>query len=377
MKPYRMFGLALFLIFIGFLTAQVAHDIEFRLGGTDTSSLLIFNGNGDILQSVTGNAVFNFGYKDKDTYKRVGVFNFGNTSGLTGFFNVAGNEYADGLGRDINLIAESIDGGSNAGNVKLSGGVLWGGGYLADPATLNLEGGKNISGGGVGGDVLLYAGSGEDKAGDVKISAGNPNSDGEGGSVIISSGRGSSGGDQGDITLACGGDTRAGVGPGNVYIYGGYADGGGGSIILKPGESGAPQPTYGLVQVIGSGTYTGSWSHTSDLRYKKNITPVYSTLKSVMKLNPVNFDWKKEEFPEKNFSASKQTGLIAQEVREYFPELVSEDENGYLSIDYVKLAVVLLRTIQEQQEIINKQNSAISTITEKFNEIISTKMATK
>ncbi len=57
MKPYRMFGLALFLIFTGFLTAQVAHDIEFRLGGTDTSSLLIFNGNGDILQSVTGNAV--------------------------------------------------------------------------------------------------------------------------------------------------------------------------------------------------------------------------------------------------------------------------------------------------------------------------------
>ncbi len=96
-----------------------------------------------------------------------------------------------------------------------------------------------------------------------------------------------------------------------------------------------------------------------------------------MKLNPVNFEWKKDEFPDKNFSASKQTGLIAQEVREYFPELVSEDENGYLSIDYVKLTVVLLRTIQEQQEMINKQNSAISTITEKFNEIISTKMAAK
>lgn len=374
MKPYRMFGLALFLIFTGFLTAQVAHDIEFRLGGTDTSSLLIFNGNGDILQSVTGNAVFNFGYKDTETYKHVGVFNFGNTSGLTGFFNVAGNEYADGLGRDINLIAESIDGGNaGAGTLFLSGGT-WHSPYSdATPGILKLNGGGSY----IGGNVILEAGVGEIQGGDVKISAGNPVQEGSGGNVIISSGRGSTGGDQGDITLVCGAGTQAGVLPGNVYIYSGSALGGGGNIVLQPGGYDDPNPTYGLVQVIGSGTYTGSWSHTSDLRYKKNITPVYSTLKSVMKLNPVNFEWKKDEFPDKNFSSSKQTGLIAQEVREYFPELVSEDENGYLSIDYVKLTVVLLKTIQEQQEMINKQNSAISTITEKFNEIISTKMATK
>lgn len=50
----------------------------------------------------------------------------------------------------------------------------------------------------------------------------------------------------------------------------------------------------------------------------------------------------------KNDPSNKQEiGLIAQEVREIFPELISEDEHGVLSLDYAKLTVVILRVMKD------------------------------
>lgn len=43
-------------------------------------------------------------------------------------------------------------------------------------------------------------------------------------------------------------------------------------------------------------------------------------------------------------------GLSAQEVKEQFPELVSEDEQGYLSVDYIGLIPVLIEAVKEQQQ---------------------------
>lgn len=42
-------------------------------------------------------------------------------------------------------------------------------------------------------------------------------------------------------------------------------------------------------------------------------------------------------------------GLSAQEVKEQFPELVSEDELGFLSVDYIGLIPVLIEAVKEQQ----------------------------
>lgn len=40
-------------------------------------------------------------------------------------------------------------------------------------------------------------------------------------------------------------------------------------------------------------------------------------------------------------------GLIAQEVQQFFPEIVSEDNDGMLSLDYAKLTVVILRVLKD------------------------------
>ena len=47
------------------------------------------------------------------------------------------------------------------------------------------------------------------------------------------------------------------------------------------------------------------------------------------------------------FSEERQIGLIAQEVCEVVPQVVSEDDNGYYNIDYPKLTPLLIEAIKE------------------------------
>lgn len=43
----------------------------------------------------------------------------------------------------------------------------------------------------------------------------------------------------------------------------------------------------------------------------------------------------------------EQVGMIAQEVEEFFPEIVSTDNNGFKSLDYARLSVICLRLIKD------------------------------
>jgi hypothetical protein len=87
----------------------------------------------------------------------------------------------------------------------------------------------------------------------------------------------------------------------------------------------------------------------SDVRYKKDIQTLTNSLANIEKLRGVSYDWKQTEFPEKNFDAKHQIGLIAQELELVFPELVNTDAEGYKSVDYSKLVAVLIEAVKEQQ----------------------------
>jgi len=93
----------------------------------------------------------------------------------------------------------------------------------------------------------------------------------------------------------------------------------------------------------------------SDIRYKKEINPLRHSLEKIMKLQGVNYFWKKEEFPDWKFSESKQIGFIAQDIEKIFPELVNteHDSTRYKSVEYSKLTPILVEAIKEQQQIID------------------------
>ncbi len=131
----------------------------------------------------------------------------------------------------------------------------------------------------------------------------------------------------------------------------------------------------GNLRVIGainaSGLINGSVgiSCTSDFRFKQNITPLPSALKNVMQLQGVNYFWKTNEFPEKQFTNTKQIGFIAQDLEKIYPEMVFTDEKGYKSVDYSRLTPVLVEAIKElnskneqQQKLIQNQQKMIETL---------------
>lgn len=56
----------------------------------------------------------------------------------------------------------------------------------------------------------------------------------------------------------------------------------------------------------------------------------------------------------------EQIGMIAQEVEEWFPEIVTTDEDGYKSLDYSRLTVICLRLIKDLYDKVSSLNSYIN-----------------
>jgi hypothetical protein len=69
----------------------------------------------------------------------------------------------------------------------------------------------------------------------------------------------------------------------------------------------------------------------------------------VENLQGVRYLWKSNEYPERHFSDARQIGLVAQDVEQIVPEVVTTDSEGYKSIDYSKLTAILIEAVKEQQ----------------------------
>jgi hypothetical protein len=55
-----------------------------------------------------------------------------------------------------------------------------------------------------------------------------------------------------------------------------------------------------------------------------------------------------------------QIGTSAQDIRKVYPELVSEDNNGHLTVDYARLSLVALSAIDKLDERISKIEDALN-----------------
>lgn len=86
----------------------------------------------------------------------------------------------------------------------------------------------------------------------------------------------------------------------------------------------------------------------SDARFKENIRSLNKPMNKLLDLNGVAYDLKTEEFKDRNFSETKQLGLIAQELETVFPELVMTLDDGYKAINYDGLIPVLIEALKEE-----------------------------
>jgi hypothetical protein len=100
----------------------------------------------------------------------------------------------------------------------------------------------------------------------------------------------------------------------------------------------------------------------SDARLKKNIESVGPVLERLAKLEPVRFDWRTEEYPELHLGSARHTGLVAQQVQEALPELAGVRQDGFKTVKYHELPVLLLQAIKEQQAQIRALQAELETV---------------
>jgi hypothetical protein len=117
---------------------------------------------------------------------------------------------------------------------------------------------------------------------------------------------------------------------------------------------------------VGANGYT-AFTNYSDSRLKTNITNLDTgALSKIMQLRPVSFQYNKKYLQLYAGSDLQKVhkGFIAQEIRQVFPEMVSEmkasaDSVQYLDLNVSHLQVYLVKAIQEQQVIIQAQKKEI------------------
>ena len=111
---------------------------------------------------------------------------------------------------------------------------------------------------------------------------------------------------------------------------------------------------------ISGDLFAGGQLLSSDRRFKRDIVTVKNALSKVLQLRGVNYYWKQQEFPNRNFDEKLELGLIAQEVELIIPEIVAEAEDGYKAVEYQKLVALLIEAIKEQQTIIEGQKTEMA-----------------
>ena len=90
----------------------------------------------------------------------------------------------------------------------------------------------------------------------------------------------------------------------------------------------------------------------SDKRFKDNIIPISNALEKIKQVSGVEFDWRPLTEEQKIWLHSNEghdIGVIAQEIEEILPEIVTTRENGYKAVRYEKIVALLIEAIKEQQ----------------------------
>jgi hypothetical protein len=147
------------------------------------------------------------------------------------------------------------------------------------------------------------------------------------------------GGEGGVGHTAQGGAARGGFAGGSGYIEFSIDLGGAASEVFKI-ETDA---VTSYVDLVVNGNVTADEViDRSDLRLKTDISPIRNALEMVKDLEGVIYTRKD--------SGKRETGVIAQDVEEVFPYVVSETSDGYLGVAYGRMVGLLIEAVKELSE---------------------------
>jgi len=108
----------------------------------------------------------------------------------------------------------------------------------------------------------------------------------------------------------------------------------------------------------------------SDRRLKESITDTVLSIDNLMGIPVRDFEWIATPSSK---GGMRQSGFIAQEVQEYFPDAVHgneesnpDPEKAPIIMDYNAFLPLLVKSVQDQQDMINKQQTVIDDLTSRI-----------
>ena len=111
---------------------------------------------------------------------------------------------------------------------------------------------------------------------------------------------------------------------------------------------------------LGAYGVGAAFLNASDRRFKSNIKPLKNALSKLEKIEGTTYF--------NNLSKTNDIGLIAQDIKEYFPELVKEmdkiEGSSRYAVNYTGFVPVLIESIKEQQVMIKELQEKVDEIDE-------------
>ena len=286
------------------LTIDTSGNVDLLTGGLQTLGTTRLT-SGGALQNITGLTIISGGANITG-----GISIAGGATISSGGIDVTGNSSVTGTLSTSNTLTISAGGLNVSGGLSNNSGGITNAGAVSGATTITASGTINTTGGGLQtNSVTRLTNGGALQNISTITTTGNINT---GGVFQVGGVSGVSG--------SCTGGNNAYLN--NITVNGGIIT----SADCRQGGS------------------------LSDVRLKENIVSLEaSILDGVSLINTVNFDFKCEdpEYAELNLDCEQQTGVIAQELAEIFPELVYQGDDGYYRVKYDALNIYTLRAVSE------------------------------
>lgn len=132
----------------------------------------------------------------------------------------------------------------------------------------------------------------------------------------------------------------------------------GNSIFIKPG-----QVELLKTEIDGDLTVTGDVNVQSDGRLKTGVVSIDAAADRIRALDGKQYRWLADEH---SLAEGNKLGFIAQEVEAVLPQLVSENDDGIKSVNYLGVIPLLVNALKDQMVVTDEQALRIEMLTEEL-----------
>jgi ribosomal protein S15P/S13E len=146
--------------------------------------------------------------------------------------------------------------------------------------------------------------------------------------------------------------------------------------VNNSGYVGIGTTTPSVALDVAGEAHAADFVATSDMRFKEEVVPIDNALDKVLRLQGVYFKWNQRyrDTLKGSNTNRRQIGVVAQQVVEVIPEVVSgwnDQEDEYLAVDCGRLTAVTIEAVKEQQKQIRNLLERISTLEEHVKKLTS------